>query len=151
MIEINYNVDEAGWKRNFPCFKNCITKTVNETIKIVDSKIHQNLSVTFFLTSNKKIKELNFKYRNKNKPTNVLSFPMLTTFKNYYVLGDIVLANQTLIKESNEQKIKKYDYLSKMTIHGMLHLLGYDHESEKQFKQMSKFENLIYKTIKSKL
>ena len=76
---------------------------------------------------------------------------MLTTFKNYYVLGDIVLANQTLIKESNEQKIKKYDYLSKMTIHGMLHLLGYDHESEKQFKQMSKFENLIYKTIKSKL
>ena len=68
MIEINYNVDEAGWKRNFPCFKNCITKTVNETIKIVDSKIHQNLSVTFFLTSNKKIKELNLSIETKINP-----------------------------------------------------------------------------------
>ena len=69
-------------------------------------------------------------------------------YMNNYLLGDIALSNQTLLKEAIEQKITKYDYLCKMTIHGMLHLLGYDHKTEKQFKQMSKFENLIYNNIK---
>ena len=151
MIEINYNVDETDWKKKFPHFKKYISKTVNETIKVIDDGIHKNISVTFLLTSNKKIKELNFKYRKKNKSTNVLSFPMQSSFKNYYLLGDIALANQTLLKEAVEKKITKYDYLCKMTIHGMLHLLGYDHKTEKQFKQMKKFEDLIYKTIKHKV
>ena len=148
MIEINYNVDETEWKKKFPYFKKYISKTVNETIKVIDYEIHKNISVTFLLTSNKKIKELNFKYRKKNKSTNVLSFPMQSSFKNYYLLGDIALANQTLLKEALENKITKYDYLCKMTIHGMLHLLGYDHKTEKQFKQMKKFEDQIYSTIK---
>ena len=65
MIEINYNVDETEWKKEFPYFKKYISKTVNETIKVIDDGIHKNISVTFLLTSNKKIKELNFKYRKK--------------------------------------------------------------------------------------
>ena len=151
MIEINYNVDELAWKKNFPNYKKCITKTVKETFKFIGSEIDQNVSVTFFLTSNKKIKELNFKYRKKNKPTNVLSFPMKSYYMNKYILGDIVLANQTMIKEATDQNITKYDHLCKITIHGMLHLLGYDHKTEKQFKQMKKYENLIYNTIKRKV
>ena len=70
---------------------------------------------------------------------------------NNYLLGDIVLANQILLKQAIELKITKYEYLCKMTIHGMLHLLGFDHETEKQFKQMRKFENLIYNNLKHKL
>ncbi len=151
MIEINYNVDELAWKKNFPNYKKCITKTVKETFKFIGSEIDQNVSVTFFLTSNKKIKELNFKYRKKNKPTNVLSFPLQSYYMNSYLLGDIALAYQTIFKEAIELKISKYNYLRKMTIHGMLHLLGYDHKTDKQFKQMNKFENLIYNTVKNKL
>ena len=64
MIKINYNVDELGWNKNFPYFKKYITKTVNETFRAINNDIPKNTSVTFFLTSNKKIKELNFKYRN---------------------------------------------------------------------------------------
>ena len=148
MIEINYNVDEEGWKKHFPSFQKYISKTVNETIKAIDIKNIKNFSVTFLLTSNKTIKELNFKYRKKNNPTNVLSFPMQSSYMNKFILGDIVMANQTLIKEAEEQRVTKYDHLCKMTIHGMLHLLGYDHKTEKQFKQMNKYENLIYNTIK---
>tara|TARA_B000000609_G_C24109076_1_gene312873 strand:- start:257 stop:715 length:459 start_codon:yes stop_codon:yes gene_type:complete len=148
MIEINYNVDEEGWKKHFPSFQKYISKTVNETIKAIDIKNSKNFSVTFLLTSNKTIKELNFKYRKKNNPTNVLSFPMQSSYMNKFILGDIVMANQTLIKEAEEQRVTKYDHLCKMTIHGMLHLLGYDHKTEKQFKQMNKYENLIYNTIK---
>ena len=148
MIKINYNVDEIQWNKNFPYFKKYISKTVNETFNVIDVGITQNISITFFLTSNKKIKELNMKFRKKNKPTNVLSFPMQSTYRDNYLLGDIVLANQTLLQESIELRVKKYDYLSKMTIHGMLHLLGYDHKTEKQYKQMKKFENLIYNSVK---
>ena len=152
MIEINYNIDAAaGWNKNFPYFKKYISKTVNATLNIVDVGVAKNVSITFLLTSNKKIKELNMKFRKKNKPTNVLSFPMQSTYRDNYLLGDIVLANQTLLQESIELRVKKYDYLSKMTIHGMLHLLGYDHKTEKQYKQMKKFENLIYNSVKLEL
>tara|TARA_B000000532_G_scaffold242693_1_gene237237 strand:+ start:1334 stop:1789 length:456 start_codon:yes stop_codon:yes gene_type:complete len=151
MIEIDYNVDEVGWKKNFPYFKKYISKTVNETIKVIDVGVSQNICVTFFLTSNKTIKELNYKYRKKNKPTNILSFPMQSSHLNKYLLGDIVMASQTLMKEASDQRVTKYDHLCRITIHGMLHLLGYDHKTEKQFKQMNKYEKLIYSTIKQKL
>ena len=65
-----------------------------------------------------------------------------------YCLGDIVLANQYLLQESIEKKITKYDHLCKLTIHGMLHLLGYDHKTDNQFKLMNKFENLIFDNVK---
>lgn len=148
MIEINFNVDEGQWKKYFPRYKKYITKTVNETLSVIGTEMTQNVSVNFLLTSNKKIKELNFMHRKKDKSTNVLSFPMQTFYRNNFVLGDIAIARQTILKEALEKKIQKYDYLCKMTIHGMLHLLGYDHKTEKQFKQMNKYENLIYNTIK---
>ena len=151
MIDIKYNVEGSGWKKNFPLYKKYITQTVRETLNVIDIGINKNITVTFFLTSNKNIQKLNFKFRKKNKPTNVLSFPMQSYYKNIYLLGDIVLANQILLQEAMEQKITKYDYLCKMTIHGMLHLLGYDHKTEKQFKQMRKFENLIYDTVRHQL
>ena len=148
MTQINYNIEERGWKKHFPHFRKYIGKAVNETLKQMDTKIYGDVVVSIFLTSNKKIKKLNHQYRNKNKPTNVLSFPMQSYSDGIYLLGDIVLSNQTLLKESIEQNITKYDYLCKMTIHGMLHLLGYDHNTEKQFKQMNKFENIIFDNVK---
>ena len=66
MIEINYNVDEVAWNKNFPNFQKFISKTVNDTFKVVDTKNKKKISVNFFLTSNKKIRELNFKYRKQN-------------------------------------------------------------------------------------
>ncbi len=148
MIEINYNIEEKNWKKHFPHFKKYIGKAVNETLKQIDTKLDEDVFVSIFLTSDKKIKKLNHQYRNKNKPTNVLSFPMQSSSDGTYLLGDIVLSNQTLLKESIEQNVTKYDYLCKMTIHGMLHLLGYDHNTEKQFQKMNKFENTIFKMIK---
>ena len=147
-MQINYNIEEKNWKNHFPHFKKYIGKAVNETLKQINTKLDEDVFVSIFLTSDKKIKKLNHQYRNKNKPTNVLSFPMQSSSDGTYLLGDIVLSNQTLLKESIEQNVTKYDYLCKMTIHGMLHLLGYDHNTEKQFKRMNKFENIIFEKIK---
>ena len=148
MTKITYNIGDKGWKKHFPHFKKYIGQAVNETLKQMDVKIDQDIVVSIFLTSNNEIKKLNNQYRNKNKPTNVLSFPMQSTSDGIHLLGDIVLSNQFLLEESIEQKVKKYDHLCKMTIHGMLHLLGYDHNTEKQFKRMNKFENIIFDNIK---
>ncbi len=148
MTKISYNIVDKGWKKHFPHFKKHIGKAVNETLKQMDVKIDEDIVVSIFLTSNKEIKKLNYQYRNKNKPTNVLSFPMQFSSDGIYLLGDIVLSNQTLLEESIKQNVTKYDHLCKITIHGMLHLLGYDHNNEKQFKLMNKFENIIFDNIK---
>ena len=148
MVLINYKIESADWKKKFPSFKKYINKTVNETTKGLKNKSNLNSSVSFLLTSDKNIKKLNYKYRKKNKPTNVLSFPMMMIYDNINLLGDIALASETLLNEASEQNISKYDYLSKMTIHGMLHLLGYDHKTSQQFKVMSRLENTIYKRVK---
>ena len=143
MTKISYNIEDKGWKKHFPHFKKYIGKAVNETLKQMDIKIDEDIVVSFFLTSNNEIKKLNNQYRNKNKPTNVLSFPMQSTSDGIHFLGDIVLSNQTLLEESIEQKVKKYDHLCKMTIHGMLHLGGYLDGSNAEFKEMESHQEMI--------
>ena len=147
MLQISYNVQSQDWKKKFPLYKKHITQTVNLTIKTLGINLSRNISVSFLLTSNENIKNLNQKYRKRNMPTNVLSFPMKVDIGDYFVLGDIVLASEVLLKESIELNIKKYDHLSRMTIHGMLHLFGYDHQTNKQFNEMNKLEKIIFESL----
>ena len=93
-------------EKTFSTFQKYIGKAVNETLKQMDLKIDEDVVVSIFLTSDKEIKKLNNQYRNKNKPTNVLSFPMQSTSDGIHLLGDIVLSNQTLLEESIEQKLQ---------------------------------------------
>ena len=143
MVEISYNIKSPEWNKNLPAYKKCISNSVNQTLKIIKFSSNNEVSISFLLTSNSEIKLLNQRYRNKNKPTNVLSFPMNEKIENKNYLGDVVIACEKIIDESYEQNIKKYKYLSKMTIHGVLHLLGYKHDTDRQFNKM----NLIEKNI----
>ena len=147
MVEISYNIKSPEWNKNFPLYKKCISNSVNQTFKIIKFSSNIEISISFLLTSNSEMKLLNQKYRNKNKPTNVLSFPMNEKIENKNYLGDVVIACEKIIDESYEQNIKKYKYLSKMTIHGVLHLLGYKHDTDSQFNEM----NLIEKKILEKI
>ena len=148
MAKINYNVDTVEWRKKFPLFKKYISRSVNKTLNIINKDDFINTSVSFLLTSNRNIQKINYKYRKRNNPTNVLSFPMRIFFEGTNLLGDIVLSSETLLIESGELKITKYDYLCKMTIHGMLHLLEYDHKTERQFKEMKKLEDQIFYKMK---
>ena len=96
MLQISYNVQSQDWKKKFPLYKKHITQTVNLTIKTLGINLSRNISVSFLLTSNENIKNLNQKYRKRNMPTNVLSFPMKVDIGDYFVLGDIVLASEVL-------------------------------------------------------
>ena len=147
MVEISYNIKSLEWNKNLPSYKKCISNSVNQIFKIIKFSSNNEISISFLLTSNSEIKLLNQKYRNKNKPTNVLSFPMNEKIENKNYLGDVVISCEKIIDESYEQNIKKYKYLSKMTIHGVLHLLGYKHDTDRQFNKMNSIEKNILKEI----
>ena len=147
MVSLSYNVDEKKWQKSFPLFKKYISESVIETIKAVKVNLSENSEISFLLTSDKKIQKLNSKYRNKNLPTNVLSFPMMKKINGVMLIGDIAISNEKILKESKNLKTNKYSYLSKITIHGVLHLLGFDHQTEKEFQIMDQYEKKILKKL----
>ena len=147
MVSLSYNVDDKKWQESFPLFKKYISKSVIETIKTVKVNLSENSEISFLLTSDKKIQKLNYKYRNKNLSTNVLSFPMMKKINGVMLIGDIAISNEKILKESKNFKTNKYSYLSKITIHGVLHLLGFDHQTDKEFQIMNRYEKNILKKI----
>ena len=147
MVSLSYNIDDKKWQESFPLFKKYISKSVIETIKTVKVNLSENSEISFLLTSDKKIQKLNSKYRNKNLSTNVLSFPMMKKINGVMLIGDIAISNEKILKESKNFKTNKYSYLSKITVHGVLHLLGFDHQTDKEFQTMNRYEKNILKKL----
>ena len=115
--------------------------------------IKRKVSLTILLSNNKNIIKLNKKFRNKNKPTDVLSFPSekkLNIKKSTYI-GDIVISYEFMNKPKILSTLEFKHIVTKTFIHGFLHLLGYDHIKLKDFKKMSTEEEKIYKCIKTKI
>jgi probable rRNA maturation factor len=103
--------------------------------RLADSAIDVEVSVRF--TSDSEVQALNAQWRGKDKPTNVLSFPMLEPHllgalaaggQGEALLGDIVLAHGVCVGEAAEKHISVADHAAHLVIHGTLHLLGYDHD-----------------------
>ena len=95
------------------------------------------VEVAVRLTDDAEVHALNRQFRDKDKPTNILSFPMLApdmlvslanSDDGEVLLGDLVLAAQTVVREAGEKHWPVPDYVSHLVVHGTLHLLGYDHE-----------------------
>jgi len=111
----------------------------------------KNPEISILLLDDPQIKDLNREYREKDKPTDVLSFPMLDESSGNIqpqLLGDIVISVETTEKQARSRKNSFYKELCILLIHGMLHLLGYDHElSKKAAKEMQKQEAKIFEGI----
>ena len=146
MQSISFNLDNPQWKKEFPEYKKIISDAVKKTFQNENVK-SQNNYISVLLTSDDNIKELNLKYRNKNKATNVLAFPIQESIEKKNYIGDLAISLDKIIFESNKYKIKKNKYLSQITIHGILHLLGYDHIKDDDYEVMNKIENRIIKEL----
>nr|WP_201751924.1 rRNA maturation RNase YbeY [Microvirga arsenatis] len=94
------------------------------------------------LTDDARIRELNRTWRGKDKPTNVLSFPAPEQpgAAGPRHLGDIALAYETLVRESEEESKELAHHFAHLIVHGILHLLGYDHEVEEEAEEMEGLE-----------
>ena len=136
MIKANVILDYSKWKNKIKDPENYLGKKLKKLSRMpYFKKKKQEFSI--LLTNNKKMKKLNFKYRKKNKPTDVLSFQ---TNDNIYI-GDIAISYEIVNKRSKLSNF--FVEFDKMWIHGYFHLIGYDHKKLKDFKKMTKKENLI--------
>jgi len=93
--------------------------------------------VSLVLTDDAGIRQLNHDYRSKDRPTNVLSFP---TINAPGLLGDIILARETIMREAQDKRVSFDHHLTHLIIHGLLHLLGHDHQSSTQAAKMEAIE-----------
>ncbi|MFZ4540374.1 MAG: rRNA maturation RNase YbeY [Rickettsiales bacterium] len=97
-------------------------------------------ALNIVLSDDDEVKALNNQYRGKNKSTNVLSFPNGEVEEGVKQLGDIILAFETILAEAAQQGKKLKAHVTHLTIHGVLHLLGHDHEDEREAETMEAIE-----------
>ena len=110
--------------------------------------LFKSASFTLLITDNKEIQDLNKRFRKQDRTTDVLSFPLIKNEqRNKRYLGDIVISHQKAKHQAtNEKKSIEYELLL-LFIHGYLHLLGYDHKTQKQEKLMFSLQNKILEKI----
>lgn len=103
--------------------------------------------IAILLTDDSAIRKINRQWRDQDKPTNVLSFPANEAGREAAHLGDIVIAYETLAREAAAENKPFAHHLAHLTIHGYLHLLGYDHLSDADAAQMEKLETALLETL----
>ncbi len=117
-VECAVVVLDAAWTKALPGVERLVRRAVRAAVK-------GKKSLTVALADDKAVRVLNARDRKKDKPTNVLSYPS----GERAFLGDIVLARQTVWREAKEQKKSPTDHVTHLVVHGVLHLLGHDHET----------------------
>ncbi len=143
MIKAEIVVDFSKWRTKIKNPKLYFKKKIKKLSSIKSLK-KKNFHFTLLLTNKAIIKKLNKRFRNKNKETDVLSFPIKSDFnKNYR--GDIAICYEIINLRSKKTNFNiEFD---KMWIHGLLHLLGYNHVRLKDYKQMLRTEKDILKQV----
>ena len=138
--EIDIIADSDLWLQQ-PDAERIVRMAVQTAARSIPA-IKSKFQVAVLLTDNAALQRLNRDFRNVDKPTNVLSFPSPQSQTNQ-TLGDIAIAYETLIHEAGEENKPFSAHLSHLAIHGFLHLLGYDHESEAEAYAMERLETDI--------
>lgn len=128
---------DAGWLKALPGVERLVRRAARAAAR-------RGKSVNVALADDKGVRMLNKRDRRKDKPTNVLSYPS----GERAFLGDIVLARQTVWREARAQKKAAADHVAHLVVHGVLHLLGHDHETgEAQAERMEALERRILKRL----
>jgi len=152
MIKVDVEVDCKSWHKKIKNPKKYFSKKLNKISKDIKFLKNKKIIFTILLTNSLNIKKLNKKFRKRNKSTDVLSFPYfslknlkLTKEKNFYI-GDIAASYEIINSRSkNNNFLLEFD---RIWVHGLLHLLGYNHIKNKDYFKMNKIEkkflNLIY-------
>ena len=149
MIKVNVLTEEKSWSKKIKkkeIFFNQLCRHFPKKFKFINKKVY----LTLLLSNNRNIKRLNKKFRKKDKHTDVLSFPLQKKHKNLkeVYLGDVIISFNYMNKPKN---INNYDFKEKVTkifIHGFLHLLNFNHIKEKDYQIMFREEQKIFRSVK---
>ena len=146
-LALDIGVKHYSWRQREPDFAKISRRAALLALATAAPGL-KAAELSVVLTDDEVVQELNRDYRGKDKPTNVLSFPQVTAGMlkaaardgDMVHLGDIVMAYQTVSREAKAQKKSFRGHYLHLLVHGVLHLLGHDHEVEKDAKKMEKLE-----------
>ena len=151
MIKVNVEVNSKSWHKKIKNPKKYFGKKLKKISKIVKFFNGKNITFTILLTNSLNMRKLNKKFRNQNKSTDVLSFPFLsssnlkfTKQKKFYI-GDVATSYEII--SSRSKKNNFFLEFDKAWVHGLLHLMGYNHIKNKDYFKMNKIEKKIINSI----
>ena len=147
-LSIAISIEDPSWSKLAPDAARVLRRAARDALAQAKddgwkgSRVGHEIS--FVLTDDKRMRALNRTYRGKDKPTNVLSFAALDTDRPMsampWLLGDVVLASGVIAREAKARRKSLDHHLSHLAVHGVLHLLGYDHEQETDAEAMEALE-----------
>jgi probable rRNA maturation factor len=136
---VEVEVEDEAWLQALPDAQQVVRRAALAALAADEDGA--GAEVTVLLTDDAEIQALNAQFRRKDRPTNVLSFPAPDFARPH--LGDVALASGVCRREADEQGKTLSDHLAHLTVHGVLHLLGYDHEAEAEAEAMEEMERVI--------
>ena len=145
-VEIDVIVRSARWRKR-PTAKTIVKRAVLAAVEAISTP---STELAIVLTDDSAIQTLNRDWRGKNAPTNVLSFPAARPGKSGAAppyIGDIVIAYRTVAREAVAEGKPFNHHLAHLAVHGFLHLLGYDHENDRDAQTMERLERKILKRL----
>ena len=164
--ELNIVISDSNWERTLPDISNLCKQVFATTFAFMAKEESSELfatkaalNINLSLSNDKEVHRLNKEFRGMDKPTNVLSFANidapdfeeeLASSDDTLELGDIIIALETLEREAKEQNISLHDHLSHLLVHGLLHLLGYDHQEDDEAEHMESLEIKILQQLNIK-
>jgi probable rRNA maturation factor len=154
-LRIAVVIEDDDWHAELPAVSGLLRKAARRAMTQArqdgwqgSSKAHE---LCIVLSDDRHVRQLNRDYRGKDKPTNVLSFAALDAGKPDsdmpWHLGDVILALGVVRKEAAKQRKALDDHLTHLVVHGVLHLLGYDHEEDDEAERMEALEIAALKRL----
>ena len=151
MIKVNVEVNNKSWHKKIKNPKRYFSEKLKKISKIDKFFKGKNITFTILLTSSLNMKKLNKKFRNRNKSTDVLSFPFLSSNnlkfdrrKEFYI-GYVATSYEII--NSRSKKNSFFLEFDKAWVHGLLHLIGYNHVKNKDYFTMNEIEKKILNSI----
>tara|TARA_B100000029_G_scaffold452078_1_gene477064 strand:- start:43 stop:495 length:453 start_codon:yes stop_codon:yes gene_type:complete len=150
MIKVNVEINNKSWNKKIKSPEKYFNPKLKKISKIIKFFKNKNITFTILLTNSLNMKKLNKKFRNRNKATDILSFPSFTPkslklVKNKKIyIGDLAACYEIVNSRSKKNFLEEFD---RIWVHGLLHLIGYDHIKDKDFSKMEKMERRILNSI----
>ncbi|WP_202620537.1 rRNA maturation RNase YbeY [Methylocystis heyeri] len=145
-VEVDILINAPAWEA-LPELERLASRVVHETHAQSGARLAEDCELCITFCDDEEIRALNAQWRGQDKPTNVLSFPTPGDLAKKPLLGDIVIAFETVAREAGEQDKTLADHTAHMIIHGFLHLIGYDHETPAEAEVMEALERRSAKAL----
>ena len=156
-VEITVIIEDPAWVEVLEPCEDLARRAARAAVQHVNPQTGGTAAATaseisVVLSSDTLVRRLNRDYRGRDEPTNVLSFAELDSpasgcSSGPYLLGDVILARETIVKEARDQGKGLSDHLAHLVVHGMLHLFGHDHQDQREAEAMETLERDILESL----